>query len=568
MALVNYAASSDEETEALPILPAIERQKGSIVAAPAVSTQDPMQLKLMLASESQRSLITNVGFEDMSRPLQGPLKPFHTIKSMTGNVITGAVELQAFNESYFRKQQQNFSSLGFARDPSLSSNPNAVIGDIDKAQSAGFSDQQDRGVQKTARLDLKRKRQSKGDLATLDGENAWKGPWARHEINHSSAESSLAGSDDDNVEPEQLAPLQKPIIEDTGEIRVETHHGEEVSEFFGAEMHDYQGRTYMHAPQDLDIDLYKESGSQECFMPKKKIHTWDRHKKGVSALRFFPKSGHLLLSCSMDSKIMLWDCHHERGLLRDFQGHSKAVRDVNFNSDGTRFLSAGYDTQIKLWDTETGKCLSRYSTGKIPLVVSQHPDLKKQEFLVGTSDKKIVQFDMRSGEVIQEYTHHLGPINTITYIDGDRRFVTTSDDKTLRAWEYGIPVPFKFVAEPEMRSIPAVSVHPSGKYFACSSLDNRITVWSAIEKIKAQRRKVFRGHGLGGLGIQLAFSPDGKYLSSGDAGGFACFWDWKTCKLVGKLEAHTGPTLQIAWHPQETSKVATGGNDGLIHYWD
>lgn len=68
---------------------------------------------------------------------------------------------------------------------------------------------------------------------------------------------------------------------------------------------------------------------------------------------------------------------------------------------------------------------------------------------------------MNSGEIIQEYDQHLGPVNTITFVDENRRFVTTSDDKTIRAWDYDIPVVIKYIAEPHMHSMPAVTLHPS-----------------------------------------------------------------------------------------------------------
>lgn len=53
--------------------------------------------------------------------------------------------------------------------------------------------------------------------------------------------------------------------------------------------------------------------------------------------------------------LQLWDVYHEGNVLRTFMGHTKAVKDICFNNDGTKFLSAAYDRQIKLWDTETGE---------------------------------------------------------------------------------------------------------------------------------------------------------------------------------------------------------------------
>lgn len=41
---------------------------------------------------------------------------------------------------------------------------------------------------------------------------------------------------------------------------------------------------------------------------------------------------------------------------------------------------------------------------------------------------------------VQEYDYHLSAVNTITFVDEGRRFVSTSDDKTIRVWELGIPV--------------------------------------------------------------------------------------------------------------------------------
>jgi pre-mRNA-processing factor 17 len=69
----------------------------------------------------------------------------------------------------------------------------------------------------------------------------------------------------------------------------------------------------------------------------------------------------------------------------------------------------------------------------------------------------------------------LGAVNTVTFIDENRRFVSSSDDKSLRVWEFGIPVQIKYVADPSMHSMPAVTPNPAGTAIICQSLDNQVT---------------------------------------------------------------------------------------------
>ncbi|KAA8909565.1 WD40-repeat-containing domain protein [Sphaerosporella brunnea] len=559
MALVDYGSGSDDEMPSAP----------AVFAAPDVSLEDPMLLRQSLIKPTDLSITHNMTYEQLSAPEAGPLNPFLGTDSANRkrkNVPTGYAEQSGISDATFRAQHRTFDSLGYAAVGE------GFVGDQEAAMRHQGKDVVQLRPSKKESEAIRRKRQKKGDAAVLDGEGAYLGPWAKYN------EAAMATRDDEEgeeyeeeeEEEEVTAPVSNPIIDKAGREYLDVNTGgvgKETTEFHGTEMYDYQGRTYMHVPQDLDVDLKKEVGSTTNFIPKKLVHTWKGHTKPITALRFFPQSGHLLLSSASDSKIKIWDVYHQRELLRTYNGHSKAVTDITFTPTGEHFLSASYDRYMKLWDTETGHCLHRFTTGKIPHVIRFNPS-HPHEFLAGMSDKKIVQFDTRTEQMVQEYDHHLGPVNTITFVDEDRRFITTSDDKSLRAWEYGIPVPIKFIAEPYMYSMVRAAAHPSGKYVAYQSGDNQVVVYAATDKFRQNRKKAFRGHNNAGYAIDIDISPDGQFLMSGDSGGWLCFWDWKSCKLYHKFQASDGPVVAAQWHPQETSKVASAGLDCVIKYWD
>lgn len=371
--------------------------------------------------------------EELARPSFGPLNPFkdpaNTLKRK--NILTGTAEETYISEHTFRSKYRAVEGKG---GPERDYKSGTEVKEEAAKMRAG--------------------RQKKGDATIADGDGAYVGPWASYKKDEweevdqdeelgSDEEVEYVYEDEDDV-IESGAVVAAPAAALAKRKEVE-ELGDETTIFHGSEQYDYQGRTYMHVPQDLDIDLGKEVGSIANYIPKRLIHTWKHHgDKAVTALRFFPNSGHLLLSSGADSTVKIFDVYHNKELLRSYCGHTKSITDISFNRDGTQFVSGSFDRSMKVWDTETGQMISKFSSGKTPNVLQFNPSVEHStEFLAGLSDNKIVQYDTRTRELVQEYDHHLNAINTLTFVDSNRRFVSTSDDKSIRAWDYNIPVPIK-----------------------------------------------------------------------------------------------------------------------------
>eukprot|EP00913_Durusdinium_trenchii_P033519 g31381.t2 len=309
---------------------------------------------------------------------------------------------------------------------------------------------------------------------------------------------------------------------------------------------DYAGRSWI----ENKTNITKDVDDKQCFLPKKWVHTWTGHTMGVQKIRWFPKTAHLLLSAGMDGKIMIWDYHNQRKCLRTYLGHDQAVRDIAFTADGRRFYSVSYDKNIQYWDTETGKIIATFTNKKTPFCVSVHPDPSQQNVIVtGCSNKKAVQWDSNTCEIVQEgsntrflraaattreYDEHMGAVNTVTICEDGKRLLTSSDDKKMFLWEFGIP------AEPTMHSIPQIVKSPDEKYLIGQSMDNKIIAYEAFGRFKFIARKTFKGHINAGYAITPGWSADGRWVMSGDADGKLWFWDWAKCKNYRVLKAHDG----------------------------
>jgi pre-mRNA-processing factor 17 len=161
------------------------------------------------------------------------------------NVPTGHAEEAAISEATFTAQHHTFQSLGYTRDPSR---PDAFVGDLARAAQYGGRDFVQMKPSKEVSAALRSKRQKKGDASIVDGEGAYKGPWARYENDDQVYEEEAAeagyelASDEEFVEEDEEIPAKLPALAtDYQDDASQT----ETTEFHGSEQFDYLGRTYM-----------------------------------------------------------------------------------------------------------------------------------------------------------------------------------------------------------------------------------------------------------------------------------------------------------------------------------
>jgi pre-mRNA-processing factor 17 len=481
--------------------------------------------------------------------------------------LTGKVEVHAINEQVFREQFYNYNTFGIIVDPEKGGNKflkkragadnvyDEIDGDevlVNRLSVFAASSKTDRDLTKI----IKERRTKAGDPSSAD----FMGPWAHYE-----GEEQF---DKVNKTAEDIREGMKKTEEDRKQ-KLEARKLQEdfspSSTFHGDELYDYKGRSYILPPQDLNI-----ASDNVNYIPKKPVHTYTGHKKGIMVAKFFPKFGHYILSGGYDNEVKLWDVYRDRKCMRTYSGHKNAIKDLSLANDGMHFLSTGWDDRINYWDTETGQVVQTFKLPAHPFCGKLNPDDTKQYmFLVGDVDKKVSQYDIRSGELVCTYNDHLGPVNTVTFVDDNRKFASTSDDKKVFLWEFGIPIVVKHISDPEMHAVTATDLHPEGKYFIGQASDNRVMCYDVKGgTIRLNKKKKFTGHISAGHSISCKISPDGQFVASGDQDGRVFFWDWKSARVYSVLEAHSKVCIAVDWHPHENSTFLTAGWDANIRIWN
>ena len=105
-----------------------------------------------------------------------------------------------------------------------------------------------------------------------------------------------------------------------------------------------------------------------------------------------------------------------------------------YNLDGSHIFSLSPDKKIRMWDTRKWSVIKDLQENKNLKKIAVSPD---EKFLVATSNDNTLQvYDVEKGDVILILKGHNGGVNSAVFDSQGKRIVSSSDDGTIRIWEF------------------------------------------------------------------------------------------------------------------------------------
>ena len=286
------------------------------------------------------------------------------------------------------------------------------------------------------------------------------------------------------------------------------------------------------------------------------------HKQGVIKAVFSPDGKYLSLS-NKDFHVNIWDVATGKSLAM-MDGFNEWPAEVAYSPDSKLLLTSDYE-KIKIWEAPSGKSYKIIEKVEEPFALSPDGKYLVGKFKPSDGAYQLKLYSFPSGNLIRNIEDaHEKIIRCVRWSPDNSVFASSSDDGTLKIWEGETGKLIKTLSPGKKAGLFEFS--PKGEWVAViagedpSSFFNPAEV-SVFEVASGKLIKKIEGFS---KGLQaLSFSPDGKYIVTGDRSSKASLWGIPSLELAKAFEDHKYWVSHASFSP-DSKYLLVGSADEVI----
>jgi len=236
------------------------------------------------------------------------------------------------------------------------------------------------------------------------------------------------------------------------------------------------------------------------------------------------------------------------------------INDITWTPAGRRIISGNHMGQFTMWSG------NKFNFETI-LQAHDHPIRKflwkwDDEILISSDQSGVVKYWQMTLNNIKAFQAHEEAVRDMDFGPLWDKFITASDDSTLRLWDFARGV--KEVAfEGHGWDVRSCSYHPYKALLLSGSKDSTARLWCPKS---GELLRSFRTHKDSINTVK--WHPDKDYIFvTGSGDGNIKVWDLRVYKEVSTLHAHDKEVTCTMFHPVHHNIFITGGGDGSVKYW-
>ncbi|KAH8850641.1 pre-mRNA 3' end processing protein WDR33 [Schistosoma japonicum] len=235
---------------------------------------------------------------------------------------------------------------------------------------------------------------------------------------------------------------------------------------------------------------------------------------------------------------------------------------VCWTPEGRRLITGAFSGEFTLWNglTFNFETILQAHESQIRCMKWSH----NEEWLLTADHSGYVKYWQANMNNVEMYQAHKEPIRGVSFCPFDNKFVTCSDDSTVRIWDF-----HRCAEERVLRGhgsdVRSVAWHPVLSLIISGSKDAQqpIKLWDPKTGESVSTLYVHKN-----TCTDVSWNDNGNWFLTASRDHLIKLFDLRNLKSeLQTFRGHKRDVMRVAWHPFHECLFVSGSADGAIFYW-